>query len=394
MKLSLMRRNTSSGLLNVNGTDFSRSALLMYTTAAFLEPVNALTHQNRWQAREIARLLRTFGFNVDAVEPGDASFNVSKKYDLIIESHPGLTPVAKKCSSQDTIRIAYMTGSDHEYSNRAERERLESVQQRIDRRLKPRRYVAPLDPALMKSYDAVLSIGNEFAASTYSHYGLSHMYRIPNTGYPFLRPLARVRKDKRSFLFLASAGQVYKGLDVVLEVFKQNPDLNLWVCSSFRREGDFCAAYWKELFLRGNIRPVGFIDIAGPRFARIASECAFAILPSCAEGICGSLITAMSAGIIPVATEQADLMPGQYVRLRDASPESIECVVRELATADQDWIENFSSAVLQDVESIYTAEAFTQSVRNAIHGTLVRRSGGKDLWPGNEQDLQRVVQTR
>jgi hypothetical protein len=182
-----------------------------------------------------------------------------------------------------------------------------------------------------------------------------------------------VAKSPSAFVFLASSGQVYKGLDLVLEVFARNPHLTLWVCSSFRRELDFCAAYWRELFFTKNIKPVGFIDIQSQQFAQMATQCAYAILPSCAEAMSGSLLTAMSAGIIPVATSQCDLAPGEYVPLGEATPESIERTVCELSTKNIDWVTGFSMSVRMAIEQHYTAAAFTHSVQAALSSILALR---------------------
>jgi hypothetical protein len=345
----------------------------MYTTDPFVTSGDRLVHQSHWQVRGIARILGSFEFNVDVIDYDNRSYQ-GANYDLILEIHPGLTPTADRCAAPAAIRIAYMTGSDHEFSNIAERNRLDRLYSRRGVRLRARRHVAPFPPGLLRSYDGVCAIGNDTAAKTYSPHGLRSVYRIPNTGHPFLRPLANKRKSSAAFVFLASSGQVYKGLDLLLEVFARNPHLTLWVCSSFRRELDFCAAYWRQLFFTKNIKPVGFIDIQSQQFARIATECAYAILPSCAEAMSGSLLTAMSAGIIPVATSQCDLAPGEYVPLPEASPESIEGIVRELSTRSAEWVGNFSSHVTQAIEEHYTAAAFTESIRAALSSTVALRA--------------------
>ena len=345
----------------------------MYTTDPFVTPSDSLVHQNRWQVQEIARLLGSFGFNVDVIDYNNDSYS-RPIYDLIIELHPGLTQTADRCAAPAATRIAYMTGSDHEFSNQAESDRLDRLYQRKGVRLKARRPVAPFPPGLLESYDGLCVIGNDKTVDTYGRHDLRSAYTVPNTWYPFLQPLARSPKLKTHFLFLASCGQVYKGLDLLLEVFARNPCLTLWVCSSFRRELDFCAAYWRELFFTKNIKPMGFTNIQSRSFANIVTRCAYAILPSCAEGISGSLLTAMSAGVIPVATAQCGLAPTEYIPLSDVSPGSIERTVRELSEKSNDWVSKFSARVGNAVEN-YSAAAYTESLQAAFSSILASRAG-------------------
>ena len=141
---ALHRSHRARACLNVNRTDFSRNALLMYTTQPFLTSNKHLPHQNRWQVREITRLLGLFEYNVDVIDYNDSHYRVRKDYNVVLEIHPGLTPTADRCAAPTAKRIAYMTGSDHEFSNRAENDRLEHLYERRGVRLKARRPVAPL----------------------------------------------------------------------------------------------------------------------------------------------------------------------------------------------------------------------------------------------------------
>ncbi|WP_314621160.1 hypothetical protein, partial [uncultured Selenomonas sp.] len=99
--------------------------------------------------------------------------------------------------------------------------------------------------------------------------------------------------------------QVHKGLDLLLEIFGQKDfPFELYICSSFQSEKEFCEVYKSELFHTSNIHSVGFIDIMGEKFCEISEKCSFTILPSCSEGVAGSALTAMSAGIIPIVIRE------------------------------------------------------------------------------------------
>ena len=90
-------------------------------------------------------------------------------------------------------------------------------------------------------------------------------------------------------MFLASYGQVLKGLDIVLDVFSKTPDLKLYVCSNFEQEKDFCKLYNKILFNSENVKAIGFIDVNSKVFENIIDECSYLIAPSSTEGCSGSV---------------------------------------------------------------------------------------------------------
>ena len=115
--------------------------------------------------------------------------------------------------------------------------------------------------------------GNQRNLSTYGENRPERVYFIKNSGYEFLTPMHFSSKRPCSFLFIASHGQVHKGLDLVLESFASRPYLELFVCSMFGEEEDFCALYKRELYETPNIHPIGFVDIRGQLFRYIADRC-------------------------------------------------------------------------------------------------------------------------
>ena len=86
-------------------------------------------------------------------------------------------------------------------------------------------------------------LGNQRILGTYGENRPQQVYFVNNTGYDFLTLKTFVHKKPNSFLFIASGGQVHKGLDLVLEAFARRPHLELFVCSLFAEEGDFCSTY-------------------------------------------------------------------------------------------------------------------------------------------------------
>lgn len=354
-------------LENIFNKKYSKNCLISYITNPFVKGVS-YTHQNSWQVIEIAKAISKFGYNIDVCDYNYNKKDFNKKYDLLIDIHPRDNAVYNNFLKPDCIKIAYLTGSNTSFSNIAEQKRIDDVYRRRNIKLIPRRQ-APLISKRIESYNAAFFIGNEYNLKTYSEFKMPPVYFIKNTGYDF--NFCNDRRKANNFMFLGSAGQVHKGLDLLLEVFAEKcKDCNLYVCSSFENESDFCEAYKKELYNTFNIYPIGFVDIKSDKFKEIAEKCAYMIMPSCSEGIAGSVLTAMSAGMIPIVSRECGFEDDEVIHLKDCSKESIEKSIKFYAAKDNKWIKNESKKAVDVVRKRYSEECFVESVIKALSNIL------------------------
>jgi hypothetical protein len=356
---------------NVNNTGFSRHCLLQYVLEPFLIESVSSSHQNQWQARELARIVGEFGYNIDVVGLSTQHIKLPRSYDLIIDVHPGLNDCYVQNLNEGCKKIAYITGSNPDFSNRAEAKRLEELSARRGSQLKQRRYAPVFDRKQMAGFDAMFFLGNDYNLATYSDFNFKSVFKLQNTGVCNFDPAKYSGKTSRSFLFLASGGQVHKGLDLLLEVFSAHPELQLYVCSSFKAEWDFCRLYRKELFHTGNIHPVGFMSIESPQFQRICQECGYVILPSCSEANAGSVLTGMAAGLVPMVSREAGFSARDVHYFPDCSLTSIAETVCEFARKSPVWLEQESQRVLQVVKEQYSHKNYSESVKSALESILL-----------------------
>lgn len=357
---------------NIFKTDFSKNCLLAYIINPFVNGVS-YTHQNSWQVIEIAKAISEFGYNVDVCDYNYNKSDFNKKYDLLIDLHPRDNAVYNKFSKPECIKIAYLTGSNTSFSNISEQKRVDDVYRRRNVKLIPRRQ-APLISKRIESYDAAFFIGNEYNLRTYSEFKIPPVYFIKNTGYKF--NFSTENRNPKNFMFLASAGQVHKGLDLLLEVFADRcKDLNLYICSGFENETDFCNAYKEELYHTSNIHPIGFINIKSEKFREIAEKCAYMIMPSCSEANAGSVLTAMSAGMIPIVSRECGFDDDEVIHLKDCSLKCIEETVKFYAMKDANWIKVMSEKSVNIVNERYSEKCFTQSIIQALSSTLNKGRG-------------------
>ncbi len=354
---------------NVNSTNFNKNCLLCYIVIPFQTDVFENYHQNQWQVKELAKIIGEFGFNVDVINFDDKKARLTKKYDLIIDVHPGLNNVYKNFMSDSCVKIAYITGSNPSFSNKAEMERLNALFKRRGVYLKQRRYAPPFDKKELESFDAIFFIGNSYNLKTYDEFNLKKIFFIKNIGYDFLKNDDFSQKSARSFLFFASGGNVHKGLDLLLDVFSKKKHLNLYVCCPLK-EKDFCKLYKKELFQTNNIFSIGFVDIQSERFRKILKLCSYTVMPSCSEGIAGSVLTAMSAGLIPIVSKECGFNDDEVYHLNDCS---IECIAETINTFSQmpiNWVIHESIKTMKTVQTRYSKNNYSESVRIAMREML------------------------
>ena len=355
---------------NVNKTNYHKKCLLVYITHPFVRKISD-THQNQWQAIEMARIIGTFGYNVDVADYSQENKlrRINNKYDLIIDILPREKNFWTHCMNEGCKTIIYRTESSQKFSYEQELQRLADLQQRRGAKLQLLR--ASLEKTQqereIEKANLFWFIGNSYNLKSYDYLHIPPVCYIKNNGYIFDWLNMNITRDKKNFLYFASFGQVHKGLDLLLEIFSQPGfDCNLYICSSFINEYDFYKEYKRELLETPNIYPVGFVDINGSIFRELTENCAYSIVPSCSEAGCGSVLTVMSAGVIPIVSKECGFEDDEVINLPDCKLDTLKKFIRDSAKLDE-WIKQESSHVAEIVKTRYSRQNFTDSVIAAMN---------------------------
>lgn len=355
---------------NVNRTNYQKNCLMLYITNPFCGEKQDDFHQNIRQAREIARLIGEFGYNVDVLQYNIGYAFLRKKYDLVIDICPKEKPAYRNALADGAKKIVYFTTSDPEFSNQAELDRIHAAEQRKGVCLQTRRQ-ASLISKTVESFDCAILIGNAYNLRTYSGFNLKNVHLVPNTGYDFHFPFRPDKKSSTNFIYFGSQGCVHKGLDLLLEIFSEPGfPANLFVCGAFEQEDDFVAAYRKELYHTSNIQSIGFVDIWSDTFRDLVDKCAYTILPSCSEGQAGSITTLMSAGVIPICSRECGFDADEVILLPDCSMGSIRHCVLEYSQKPLSWVEEKSRETVTIAEQRFSEKAFSEKMRSALASVL------------------------
>ena len=131
------------------------------------------------------------------------------------------------------------------------------------------------------------------------------------------------------------------------------------------------------MFHTHNIHPEGLVDVYGEHFCRIAQMCAYMIMPSCSEGMAGSVLTAMSAGMIPIVSRECGFDDDDVIHLPNCELDTICSYVKEYAEKEPSWIQERSTYAYIIASTKYSRAAFSASIYAAMNVLHKGKNAGK-----------------
>lgn len=335
---------------------------------------DARGHSNAAEVVAITEAWREAGFRVEVCDHDDHFYLPPDDCAVAVDIHGNLQRWAGRGGSYR--KVLHATGCHWRFQNDAELGRLVALKARKGADLQPRRQVAPSRAAELAN--EITLLGNSFTAETFRFAGKPITHIPISSAYEFPWPRDReFSRAKTRFLWLGSYGMVHKGLDLVLEAFRNMPDLHLSVCGRPEKEEDFYGLYETELTRTANIEFRGWIDLASPAFAEIARSHAAVIYPSCSEGGGGAVIHCMHAGLMPIATREASVDLGDFgICIEDGTVEAVEKAAEHAASLGSDEAECRAQAAWEHVRHNHTLEKFRSAYREFVRTFLDRGAIG------------------
>ena len=102
-------------------------------------------------------------------------------------------------------------------------------------------------------------------------------------------------------------------------------------------------------------------------FDEVAAECAYTILPSCAEAGASSVVTTMHKGLIPVVPESASINLQDFgILIDDLSVAAVKRAMIEALNLDDNEIVNQRKKVIKYVNSNQTQDAYRKKLHEAL----------------------------
>lgn len=260
------------------------------------------SHQNRRESLRIADVFLKNGYNVKIVRFDNRNLHLKNKYDLIFGIEPNFLKACKK--NKDALKIYYATGSYFKFQNKKIIERTNAINSKNKINLKYSRLVDPHESCEIANF--IVQIGSQFTISTYPIEVQPKIKLIRQSCYSFKDfdiTEKLIKTNQKKFLWFGSSGSVLKGVDLLIDSFKNRCDVELHLVGII--DPDFYAHFSKQIEEAPNIYYHGYCAIDSLSLKEIANECSFIIFPSASEGVPGSVINMMKLGLIPIVSEAA-----------------------------------------------------------------------------------------
>ena len=168
-------------------------------------------------------------------------------------------------------------------------------------------------------------------------------------------------------MFFAGAGNVHKGLDLLLESFVGSEN-NLYVVGHL--EPKFCDIM-NSFFEEENIHKIGEVSMRSKEFYKISDKCVFAVLPSCSEGQAGSIVECMNQGLIPIVSKETRLDVGNFgFLLNNTHSKEIRRICTKASRIESTILKKMSSIARQEALKNHSVKYFEKKLINNIRVIL------------------------
>ena len=370
-------RDRTVSLLSKNG--FQGNMLLAYLNTPFLSAAEESlphSHSSYWEARQIAETFVHLGYNVDVIDRLNTGFTPQKRYDVFVGHRTNFEKWAAMLNS-DCLKIAHLDVAHWIFNNYASHKRALDLQQRKGITIARESLRILTENWAIEHADYATVLGNQFTIHTYS-FAQKSLFRIPISvcaTYPW-----DATKDyeacRKQFLWFGSAGMVHKGLDLVLDAFREMSDYHLVICGPVEQESHFVRAFYQDLYQSPNIHTYGWVDVDSQDFLRIARNCVGLVFPSCAEGGGGSVLTGMHAGLIPIVSYESsvDVDEDFGIMLKTSAVAEIQDAVQRIAHLPAEELKNMARRAWEFARAHHTRERFAEEYRKTVELLLGRKT--------------------
>jgi len=258
-------------------------------------------HSMHWESIEMVKILNANNYNVDVADCTAPTPVIEwGKYSLILDERNSIYNSPRINGQQ---KIHYATGCQWLTHNLGELQRIQSFRDRYGIAMPCIRQVAPF--LAEATADIVTYFGGNFQRNSFTRPEKTFRLFQTTTCNPVVKE-KNMEASRNNFLWLGSNGFILKGLDVVLEAFKKQPALSLFIATNLESEPEFFEWYMGNFGSCENIQYCGWMNVQETTFQQVADNCIGTINCSVTEGGAGATVQAMKFGCIPIVNDVVD----------------------------------------------------------------------------------------
>lgn len=306
------------------------------------------------------------------------SLNViqKKKYDVIVGFGSVFKKACKLSSNKDAKKVLFVTENYPPIVQEKYKERLDYFKERhplLD---------AKCSPVRDGYYDKECFEVSNSAIVMSSLYNISPMRKhfknifqvnanvLLNSRYVFNKDsrINVINDYKKRFLWFGSSGLIHKGVDILLDAFREINECEI----------DFYGVNSEEKVLFNKMRPenaydCGFVKVQSDDFLRdVVNKHVFIVMPSCSEGMSTAVATCMAHGLIPIVSKESGFDPCDcIIQLADCKVETVrKCIADITAMKNKDILDLSEKAYIYAINH-FSLDSFESSFMNALDGLEV-----------------------
>jgi glycosyltransferase involved in cell wall biosynthesis len=324
-----------------------------------------------------ALIFDSYGYQVDAVDYASTIEIDTSVYDFIYGFGSALERSFSSRATKHPVRIAYYNGCNPSYGNLVSALRVKDVYKKTGIMLAESARVVQVPWRLQTILcDHLIVLGNSFVVNTYlAEDPTLNVSRLNGFFFDFY-DIDLEKKDfnvaRENFLWFGNLGAIHKGLDLLLNVFAETPELNLHICGLSDHELEFNQFYRHKIENSSNIINHGFVNLESDEFKKIMDLCGAIVFPSVSEGSPGSVLNVMAnGGIIPIVSISTGLDVEDFgIVFSEISHESIRESIQAFMQLSDFELRQMAVDVKQHIRSEFSYQKYSSNL-NEIIGSLI-----------------------
>ena len=360
--LNRVYRNINIDLLNKR----QKKVFISYLIPSDYDYVSdQIAHTNRLECAVIVNYFIKKGYCIDLMSCSASNFDniPSGYYDVVF----GLgNPFTFACDKNPAAKkIIYLTECAPSFSEKFEKERLDYYFERHGKKLNYERTFLFFNNDMIAKADYGLFFGNQWTVKPYHEdFQRLQLQLISPSGFVnnLFKPKFSCRKHNK-FVWFGSFGVIHKGLDILLDVFKDLPEYELIICGLSKSD------YW---ILQGydgckNIINKGFLDVQSNDFLTLVDEVPFVIFPSCSEAMSTAVLTMMLHGLIPVVTKNCGIDVGDFgFFIEDFHIENVKLLIHNIMCINTKDLKEMQSRAYSYARKNFLLESFDKKFSKSM----------------------------
>lgn len=351
--------------------------LLCYISVADVD-FSKITHAVYHQANQMIKTFIDLGFCIDVCLCTDEmAFERlrHRRYDIIVGQGSLYTRFCKELDIP--LRILLVTENAPTVVERKYAERIHDFHHRhpdVDYSCDVARNTFLTDEMFSSSAIAIaIAMQSSYNLQEMSIY-FQKLYTINgnaifNVNYQFREEVVRqsVRMSKNRFLWFGSAGLIHKGVDLLVDAFRQLPQYSI----------DFYGLSPMELPLFNQIKAdntvnCGCINVQSEAFiGEVVHRHCFLLFPSCSEGMSTAVATCMAHGIIPVVTRECGFAEHEAILIIDDwHVDALKRKVIELSQMNDDQVLHLRRKAYSYARQTFSLRIFNDTFKTIMEDVM------------------------